>query len=281
MSKTVPAVLIAALLGAAAASAVWLSRPPVEPREDAAALVEIAALRADVQAVRTALDGIAERLAAVESGARAVPPPPQPPEAADAATAPADPSAAQVPEPLAPYSEQMRSYVFGLIEEERRAKRDEAARLADEARREREELSKGPYEQFNLKVNSMAKVLDMGPSQRDRYFEIAKACWSELQESRKGIDWRNEEARTRFQEQQDALQKQFAADVERLLVPEQREIYEKLSPWVKGPQYLGQAMPAGQAPGMSQVQFFDGTGASAIIQSSTGEASVNFRIDGK
>ncbi|HAK94156.1 MAG TPA: hypothetical protein DCM87_03910 [Planctomycetes bacterium] len=278
MSKTLPAVLIAALLGAAAASAVWLSRPPAEPREDATAWVEIAALRADVHAVRTALDAVAERLAAVESGARAAPPPPQAPAEGETA---AEPSAAQVPEPLAPYSEQMRSYVFGLIEEERRVKRDEAARLAEEARREREELSKGPYEQFNLKVNSLAKVLDMGPSQRDRYFEIAKACFGEFQESRKGVDWRSEEARARFQEQQDALQKQFSADVERLLVPEQREVYDKLSPWVKGPQYLGQVMPAGEGGALPQVQFFDGGSATVIQSGAIGGASVNIRVDGK
>jgi len=278
MSKTIPAVLVAALLGAAAAGALWLSRPPAQPAEDATAWGEIAALRAEVQAVKTALDTVAKRLTAVESGPRAAPPPP---DAGNAASAPAEPSVAPVPEPLAPYSEQMRAYVFGLIEEERSAKREEAARLAEEARREREELSRGPYEGFNLKVNSLAKVLDMGPSQRDRYFEIARTCWSQLQELRKNTDWRSEEARAGFQERQEALQTQFSADVESLLVPEQREIYDKLPLWTRGPEYLGQVLPPG-ATGFGQpFQFFNGAGTASSFQSARPRASVNINVDAK
>jgi hypothetical protein len=139
-----------------------------------------------------------------------------------------------------------REYVFSLIEEERELAEERRREQIEERRREREEFSKGPYGQFNLKVNSLAKVLGLDQSQKDRYHELTKGYWDELQEIRRNTDWRSTDGRNQYREVQERITKDYAQGVEELLTPDQREAYHQLPAWTRNLQSLGQVTAPGE-----------------------------------
>jgi hypothetical protein len=176
----------------------------------------------------------------------------------------------------------MRDYVFSLIEEERRLQRDERRRRSEDRRREMQELKKGPYDKYNLKVNSMAQALGLDPGQRDRYYELSKIYGEEAQELHKGVKWGDKEALKKFTKDQKQLMEDFDADMERLLTVGQLEVYRELPPWTRNPQNLGYVGPPGEqggrgiqimVDGMDAVQAAaDGTFSTSIIHVETGGA---------
>ncbi len=143
------------------------------------------------------------------------------------------------PEILRPYSTEMRDYVFSLIEDERRIREENQRQRTEEFRRELEELRQGPYERFNVKVNSMAKLLDMDDRQRDRYYEVSKAYYDDLQALRKDTKWQDSESRRRYKTDHDRIQTEYNRDVAGLLTDGQLKAYEELPTWSRSINHLG------------------------------------------
>ncbi|HAK94345.1 MAG TPA: hypothetical protein DCM87_04920 [Planctomycetes bacterium] len=91
-------------------------------------------------------------------------------------------------------SDGLRGEIFALIaeerkmrEDERQKQREEADKRREERRKEMEDLSQGPYERLNLKVNSMAKALGLDDTQRDKYAEITKKYRDKIDEERRAL----------------------------------------------------------------------------------------------
>ena len=80
-----------------------------------------------------------------------------------------------------------------------------------------------------------------------QYYELSKAYWDELQELRKTTKWQDSDARRRFKEEQDRVQKEFGTEVEGLLTGPQREIYLTLPSWSRNIHNLGRVPPPGEA----------------------------------
>ncbi len=66
--------------------------------------------------------------------------------------------------------EDVRQYVTGIIEEDRKFQKN----LQRRRQTERREMFKGPYGAYNFQVNSLAGKLDLGDGQKDKYHEILK-----------------------------------------------------------------------------------------------------------
>lgn len=222
-----------------------------EARGPLSAPVETAA-SADLSEVRAQLDTIEGRLRTVELRAQrpasvASTPGAPSPATPETAIAPGEsPSPASIPgeKPAAPPrnlaaalsdEESFREYLFGVIEEERNQQQARAREQAEQRRLEWEELRKGPYGQYNMKVNSMAKALTMNQSQKDSYHQLLTQYADRFSELTKDTNWRDPQAVTTYQEKQKTLQEDFDADVVRLLTPQQGEDYLKLPQWQRQP----------------------------------------------
>jgi hypothetical protein len=90
----------------------------------------------------------------------------------------------------------LKGYIIAAIAEERQLREAEAERQREEMRQRAEErrqefaaLSEGPYERYNLKVNSLAKVLNMTEGQKQAYVELMKQ-----------YDQKSDEARTKLRD---------------------------------------------------------------------------------
>ena len=251
------AVSLALALALAAVLLVFVRTPSVTDGETGAA-TELAALRRELAHTSHALQVLNEKLAAlerersrmppavVEAEDRAVPREAPPAGAMQEAAAAGD-VLPPPPEVLRPYEEQTRDYVFALIDEKRRLENEERLQQAEARRREHEELSQGPYGNFNLKVNSMAKLLEMPGAQRDRYHEISARHWEKLQELRKGINWSEPGARQNYHAEHERIEAQFAEDVAQILSIDQLAVYEKLPAWTRRASHLG-PVHAGNEP---------------------------------
>ena len=219
--------VLALLVGVSVLLAVFLLRPGANQDDPDG---DMASLKEEVLLARRGLETLNERMGQLEE------------RLAEIASKPAPPRRDPTPPPataIEPGSEVFKEAVFTLIEEERRNRNEERRRRSEELRKEIEEMRQGPYDRFNLKVNSIARVLELNDAQRDRYFEITKHNWELLQNARTGIDWRSTEGRAKYQEAQEAIQKEYAAAVEQLLTAEQLEGYGELPAWSKSIQNLG------------------------------------------
>lgn len=155
--------------------------------------------------------------------------------------------------------EVLKEFVFAAIEEERQLRdeerqqqREEMRKRAEERRQEIAKLSEGPFDRFNLKVNSLANVLGMDENQKQAYFELSKASsdkfrqtMEKLREERRAQEANSTEEgnrergrgrgrgrgedRGRFMELYEPIQKEFAAAVGEILTPGQLETYNNLS----------------------------------------------------
>jgi hypothetical protein len=262
MSKVIASVLVAAGLLGAAVGVVRMRDPegskaaPLGPdvdllREDLASVRgELRALLEGVRSLQSAQEELVlkmSRLEASKKGASTA-------GAAQPVTA-AGPDGAP---PAVPVGD-LRQLVAAVIdeedrqrEEEREAQREEFRQRREEERREREALSQGPYDRYNLKVNSMAQALSLTESQKQGYFELVKGYQEKLNETRDklreerraaeggtaadgtaedgaGRRGRGPGDRDGFREVFDTLQKEYATAVQGLLSPSQLEAYSGLS----------------------------------------------------
>lgn len=205
-------------------------------------------------------------------------------------------------EALLAQPDRLKEYVFAAIAEERelrekeRQKEREAMRQRmEERRKEMEALSQGPYERYNLKVNSMAKVLNLTESQAQSYYELTKQYSEKLEQARRearerflaaarqaqggegaaskeqppGEGGRNRrrfdfagfgEMGAQMRQVSEAIQKEYAEQVLGLLTVSQADVYNQLPEQVRSIQYLGIVTPPGEEPAMPFLRPFEGQG---------------------
>ena len=145
-----------------------------------------------------------------------------------------------------PFADEMRQYVFALIQEEREVRQNERKELAAERQREIEELRKGPYEKYNLKVNSMAGVLGLDARQADRYYDLNKIYHEAFQELTKKVKWKDKESVEGYRKESQRIQEDFDRDVDGMLTADQAEVYSRLAEWSRNPKNLGYVNPPGE-----------------------------------
>ena len=190
MDKIVISVLLTVLVGGAAVGGIYFLNAG-GTNKNAGDSEAVAQLQADFQTTReavTALETQVKKLAARQGElASALAGRPE-------GTAMPAVAVSEDGEPAAGVSSGMRDTVFALIaeerklrEEERKQQREEADKKREEQRKEIEELSKGPYDRLNLKINSMAKALAMDDTQREKYFEITKKYRDKIDAERQAL----------------------------------------------------------------------------------------------
>jgi hypothetical protein len=249
MQNLGPSVLLAVIVAVVLVAGLRLFGDRGAPEVTAA---DIAALRDDLSSLRDDLAGLRDKLAAIEST-----PEPAMPIASTAARRPAPENAEQAadtpgdapPPSLDISSDAFRQHIFSLIEEERELADVERRRQVEERRNQREEFRQGPYGDYNLRVNSMAKVVGLDDAQREEYYELTKRHWEELKELRTNTNWRDAEGRTKYREAQDRIQEEYASAVEALLTPGQLETYREIPNWAQGLQSLGEVPAPGEGIG--------------------------------
>ncbi len=257
MSKTAFALLLAVLL--AAGIFFWAAARNPESPGTPSDSAEIALLRETVknlseriarveEEIRQLAGTVASLQAGLQSRSEPRPSKVDPRSSAkkdQAASGEAQSSVAEgdIPPFVLPYRESFENYIASLIEQDRKRRREEQRRQMEELRREIEEMRKGPYGRFNMKVNSLAKFLDMTDGQKDRYYEISKAYYEALQDLRKSIKWNKAEERKRYKEEQDRLQDEYNAEVERILTADQVQRYRSLPAWSRNINNLGRVTP--------------------------------------
>jgi hypothetical protein len=191
MRAIVLSTLCALLIASGIVALISLAHSPGRSQSTGRIRRELTELAESVRRTEDSLKKLENRLARLEREAA------QPATEAPQAGAPAESSArgendkeaVSPPEILRPYSADMRDYVFALIDEERALQEQLRRERAEQLRRELEEMRKGPYERFKLKVNSLGRALGLDTAQKDRYHELSKAYWDELQELRKTTKW--------------------------------------------------------------------------------------------
>lgn len=209
-------------------------------------------------------------------------------------------AAALVEEP-----DRLKQYVFAAIAEERQLReaerekeRQEMRQRMEERRKEMEALSEGPYERYNLKVNSMAKVLNLTDAQKQSYYELTKGYSDKLEEARRQLREKMVAARqaqqqggeggqarteggpgaeggrgrgrgafgagfaergAEFRQVTEAIQKEYAEQVVGLLTVSQAEVYNQLPEPARNLGYLGMVGAPGEESGQFP-GFFGGPG---------------------
>ena len=117
-------------------------------------------------------------------------------------------------------------------------------------------MQKGPYGKHNYKVNSLAKRLNMTDAQKQSYYNILVDYQGRFQELRKGVNWREREARETYQQNRNLLQQEFEGAVNIWLSPEQQAEYESLSSWQRNAEGAAYMFDVGE--GAAQVTSFVG-----------------------
>jgi chromosome segregation ATPase len=233
---------------------------------------ELSALREDLQSARSERRDLAERLDRLESSLEALAVKVQASGVPAAIPAAAAGSSAPVPAVLAS-PDQLKAFVYAALQEERTLRDEERQREREELRNRFEERRKelaafreGPYERFNLKVNSLAKVLELTDAQKQSYFELSKQYQEKLQEGRqqlagaageeKGKTQENRvfgrgrgEDRGRSRDLYESLQYEFTTAVQSILSPMQVETYTKLSEPARLFDSLGMVLAPGEEGG--------------------------------
>ncbi len=281
MSKVAVSVLLAVLIGGGVVAGISLL--PAQSggaKAEKEALREVAALRESLAETREGLQAVNERLDRLESAQMERAAVKQLQEISATKADGGEKASDRVPADL-------REYVFACIDEERKLRaeeqerqREEFRKRREEQRKEREELSQGPYDRYNLKVNSMAKELGLNDAQRDAYYELVKKYSEKFSESRRELfaaaresaegsegDRRGRgrggmrgmrEGREQFRELSENLQKEFIGELEPLLTNPQLEAFNELSERSQGFMDMGQASAGGQDFGRVRGMFGGG-----------------------
>lgn len=224
--------------------------------ETAPTMEDFTALRNEFKSVSSGLNALADRLDKMEADkindalaqkAR------EEKENAEAAEKQAKGSAA--------FPDEMRDYVFALIEEERALRRDESEQRRTDRQEKVESLKEGPYGNLNLKINSMGAVLNLDESQKDNYHKLHELYKEKAGKLREGIDWRDREARQNTMAQYKEIQQEFSSEVENLLTADQLETYKELPSWSRSmfnPGYVSPPGKEGEAVRTNLEQLFKG-----------------------
>jgi len=262
-SKIIVSVILAFAVGGVAV--VSLSDTGDSSAQDSAAserfLAEITALRSEFS---EGLAGIDERLSSLESLSR---------DQGDMLARVERARAASAPVAIAAKSgesgeagegvsiDDLQGLVAAVLQQEREVQsaererqREEFLERAEERRRRIEAMSEGPYDRYNLKVNSLGNILGLNDNQKQAYFELASAYRGKLDEGMKelrakaeaerenreqerGEDGRRDRRRggfgregfSQYRELRSNLDKEFQAGVGQLFNAQQLETFNELS----------------------------------------------------
>jgi len=142
----------------------------------------------------------------------------------------------------------LRDVVFHLIEEERELQRQKAQEAADRQRKEWQEMNEGPWGNYNFKVNSLAKQLDLDDEQKRYYHDVLVRHADLITQAKSGVDWQDAEARSTFQTRQQELVRSFHEAVVAGLSVEQAKSYEEIPEWQRQPDQRAKQTSFGAGP---------------------------------
>jgi chromosome segregation ATPase len=280
MNKTILCLLLSFVLGGTLLAGLSLSKRggsacptcPILAGELTAVQQSLTALREETAALRDEIHRYQSTPPALAK--EAVGSPPAAPEAAAA-----KPAGAAAPEAI------KTGVLLALAEDreqreaQRQEEREKARQAAEQRRQEREALQAGPYDRFNLKVNSLGKVLQLTDAQKQAYYEAITASRDKLKESLKqaaqaagaagaegqtaeGGRGRGREAWGKMREASEAAQQELEQSLATIFTPSQLETYNQLSRSDRDMQDLGEVNPPGQENGESRRSFgFQGGGS--------------------
>jgi len=127
----------------------------------------------------------------------------------------------------------LRSFVHQVIQEERQEREWEEQHRARERQRELEELSRGPYGKFNLRVNTMGKRLNLNDFQKQRYFQFLSDYSARFEEASRTVNRQDPEAYQAYRERKKQMQEEFDGLVIQSLTPLQAQEYQELPSFEK------------------------------------------------
>jgi hypothetical protein len=211
--------------------------------------VDLSGVESELSALREGMNDLAAEVRALRqsqqaAGIRA--------PIADEARAGAEEASSEAPASDLPiYVAQVLAEERKLQEAERERQREERRVRMEERRKELEAMREGPYDRYNVKVNSLGKVLNLTDAQKRSYYELVTAYNGKLEESLRqaraeraaaAAGGESEPPRgpgrgpggTQFRELYEGLQKSFSADVTALLSTEQARTYGELSRSAQG-----------------------------------------------
>lgn len=248
MSKVALSATLAIVLGGAVVAG--LNFLPSSSGQRAASdetAAEVAALRKAIEGLRKDLGVMGERIDELASAQPVTIPTAPAPRPAGGETAPGGGGGI--------LASDLHDIVFAVIQEERRVReeteqqrREEMRQQMEERRKELEELSQGPYDRYNLRVNSMGKALELTDAQKEGFFELTKKYSEKFGEARKTLmaarqdtEGQAEGGRGRrgggpggergeqYRELVENLQKEYEAELGTILTGTQLETFNGLS----------------------------------------------------
>ncbi len=247
MEKVALSIVLSLTLATGAAGGFFLSRRSEAGRSSSERMAE------ELSAVREEIQSAQEETRTLMAEFRRLASIPTAPAAEPGATRAAAPGTDESAPPLSAWMvlpEDLKIQVVAALEEdrkqrdvERRREREESQEKSEARRKEIASMREGPYERFNLKVNSLAKALALNDAQKQAYFEVSKQTLDRFQEGRKkladetgalgkapeGKRGRERGDRGQSRELLEGPQKEFTQAVEGLLSPSQLEVYAQLS----------------------------------------------------
>lgn len=223
---------------------------------DSAAILGSVVIESELSALRGSVESLMAEVRALR-GAQEASLGIRVPAAAEAGAEKADASGESSSSSLPGYVAAVLAEERKLQEAERERQREERRTRMEARRQELEAMREGPYDRYNVKVNSLGKVLNLTEAQKRSYHDLTVAYGGKLEESLKqmrearraaaggesaqgqqdpeapqgpGRKSRGDQgARDQFRALYDDLQKSFAADVTSLLSAEQAQTYGELS----------------------------------------------------
>jgi len=130
--------------------------------------------------------------------------------------------------------ERLYGAVKSSVERFKNEEREERELRTAEIKEQIEEFKEGPYGKYNLKVNSMAKWLDLNDYQRGVYHTQVVSYDESIQEVR-SREKDDPENRDTYRRERKDLRKEFASRFADCLLEDQAEIFNAMSDYAKRP----------------------------------------------
>lgn len=287
MQKVILIVVGSIAMGAVAVAGIQLTSAGKGDRALREVAQDVSLLRSALSDTReeiASLDGKIRRLASdqavLAAGLEGSSGAPLPAVAVEGEEGDASPSAA-----ILAGNDQLKAFVFAAIDEERRLREEEREKQREEMRQQFEQrrqeiaaLSEGPYERYNLKVNSLAKVLEMSDAQKQAYFALSQKYGEKMDEGRRQLEQARRQAREQaaaagqtgegqnqeggrgpgrgrggdraggeaYRQLAENLQKEFTTELEGVFTAYQLETYSQLPPQSQSFQNTGYIAAPGE-----------------------------------